>query len=435
MERSDHGPTPPPDSPPRLDTLPPEIVDVVFSYLGPQDLASLARVSTSLLAPSYAALYRNVALHHIFPSFRALPGRLSTLALPPLRYTYSLHARQHSPSSCAPLMASLTPDFVLPVLSLPATSHPNIRDKCPLIRMRPRTLVIRAAPLLFVRVCYSFHSMRVERAIVAFTPDSAVVGTNFKFEVSPDGPNGFLRRFPNADVVVWVFAVRRGESWRPSPRPRNVEPRRGSIGQYLEDDERHGWEERAESLSEGQRRLIKEESEARRMEREYLAKTWVGRLLSPSVLRALKRRCPAVRELILVNTEALDPIAVVQDDLGPEHVGAVVRRWLQGQVGRMDGWVYAEGRHGSDREEMDRAERAEDGEGGVRVRCASMDAFVTEERERGPGEGGVCRSEVETWFEGECFRASELMTRLNTLPPAPSTPSYIPSCTSLCTRL
>ncbi|CAK9782705.1 hypothetical protein CC85DRAFT_285582 [Cutaneotrichosporon oleaginosum] len=395
---SNHDPCP--DEPPRLDALPPEILEVVFSFLPRKDLATVLGVNTRLLTTAYPLLYRHLVLHARFPSLRG-----GIRGLSPLDHIHSLHLGQHDPSTCAAALSTLdtTPgtSHVLPLLSLPATAHPNVRDTCPLASQRMHTLVIRAAPLLYVRVTYTFHAVRVPRAIVVFTPDSAVVGTNFKYEVAPDGPNGFLRRFPNARVVVWVFAAR---CWRPSPRPRNTEPRAHSRDEAEEDGqvEGEGGAEEGEKKREAKRRMEE------RREHAYLARTWVGRLLSPAVFGALKRRCPAVRELVLVNVEALDPIAVVEADLGPEHVGRVVRRWVAHTLRGMEGWSYEErGDHNSYGVVVE--EGVEQGQKGqqrldaddVKMRCVTLEEFTYEERMRGTAEGGVRREEIESWFEEE----------------------------------
>lgn len=464
-----------PPEPQRLDTLPPEILEAVFDHLSPPDLATVLRVSTTLLTIAYPLLYRHLTLsdaHTVSLSPLTLP-RLASLVLPPLHYVHTVHAATHDPSRCQEVLNSISPpergmpteggpvtdelaeslrplslsdalsatshpvpfsspspptsqpaaasqgpptppprssspnasptaNLTIPpppttaaptprLLSLPGTPHPNIREICPLLALRPRTLVLRHAPLLYTRACYALHALRVPRAILAFSPDSAVVGTNFKYEVAPDGPNGFLRRFPNADVVVWVWAVRAGEVWRPSPRPRNAEVRREGWG-HKAVGRREGQEEGGGGGGEGEGGEGGQGEGEEAAEEGYVASTWVGRILSPSVFGALKRRCPAVREVVLVNLDALDPVAVVPDEPHTqERVGRVARRWVRAQVGRM-GWTYGK----------ESRREGEEGQGrgdAVRVRCLSLREFVVEETEKGAS--GVGRGEMETWFEGE----------------------------------
>ncbi|BEI86522.1 hypothetical protein CcaverHIS002_0608090 [Cutaneotrichosporon cavernicola] len=308
METSNGDPSSP-DEPTRLglDTLPPEVLEVVFGYLPRADLATVLGVNARLLTTAYPILYKHLWLGAHLPSFR--PG---VRGLNPLNYIHSVHVAQHDPSECSSLPPCSSSGSIL---SLPSSSHPNIRDICPLTRLGFSTIVIRNAPLLYHRVTYSFHALSVPRAIIAFSPDSAVVGSNFKFEVSPDGPNGFLRRMPNADTAV----------------------------------------------------------------------TWVGRLFSPPVFDALRRRCPALRTLSIVNVEALDPVAVVQHG---DNVGPVVRRWIRTVVRRMDGWAYR------DTGGLDAQDNAQEK---VTVRCLALDEFINEEMNRGTDR--VTRDEVESWFE------------------------------------
>ncbi|GMK57838.1 hypothetical protein CspeluHIS016_0406720 [Cutaneotrichosporon spelunceum] len=377
MEMTNHDPTPRRGLT-RLDTLPLDVLEVILAFLSRDELATVLRVSARFLETAYPILYRHLVLGVHLPTFQA-----GVRGLNPLEHIHSLHVDQHDPSECTAALFSSdssspagtpisdgTASSGIPLLSLPATAHPNIRQTCPLTHLRPSTLVIRAAPLLYVRVTYSFHSLCVPRAIIAFTPDSAVVGSNFKYEVAPDGPNGFLRRIPNAEEVVWVFAAKR---WRPSPRPRNTAANDPHLA-HLQSGK--GGEGGAEG------------DEKEKEERAYLARTWVGRLFSAQVLEAVKRRCPALGRLTIVNLEALDPVAVVQN--GPGDVGRVVRDWIGRVVRRMDGWSL---------DGPGCTVGGEDGE--VVVRCLTLGEFEDEEQVRGSADGGVRREEVETWFEGE----------------------------------
>lgn len=122
-------------------------------------------------------------------------------------------------------------------LHTPSHPHSSVSAPCDLLTgLEPSTLVIRGAPLLFSRIPDTLvpHELgrKLDRIVLVIPSESAIVGTNMKYEAAGCSADGVIYFLDNLGVweqnrgqsttqleLCLVFHTPQGALWRPSPRP------------------------------------------------------------------------------------------------------------------------------------------------------------------------------------------------------------------------